>query len=324
MNKIKSIAEIDKTDLKTIFEVDASVIEITMQCNPELKRPTKFTIKLEESGELISACTWDYGLQPILALAVNDMNVYSFKAKANVYNNELNLTVMSGFKTDKVSAKKVGKISVDQEEIKNQVFEIVDRCIENATLKEIVTRILNMPDMFVKPAAKRCHHGFPGGLGLHILGGLRICYSLYKIYKDYVSLEMLIAGYAIHDCGKVIEYTNDGEISDEGDFTGHIPYGIAILTSVITDMGLSVTDPIAVQLISYISSHHKTLEHGSPSTPATLEAVLIAYADEIDAGMQGAIESLANIPVGGRTAMPVKSLDTYLVKVKNDDMLKEH
>jgi len=49
---IGSLAEIDKSDNKKINEIEASIVEILNEGSPESKRPIKFVIKLEGSGEI--------------------------------------------------------------------------------------------------------------------------------------------------------------------------------------------------------------------------------------------------------------------------------
>ena len=105
-----------------------------------------------------------------------------------------------------------------------------------------------------------------------------------------------------------IEYTDDNKFSFEGGFNTHITYGISIITSIAQTLNLNVTDPIFIQLIGIVASHHNQLEYGSPSRPATPEAMLVAFADNIDAGMKGALESISNLPEGSRTE-PIKSLN---------------
>ena len=132
------------------------------------------------------------------------------------------------------------------------------------------------------PAAKGVHHAFVGGLLEHTLGVVKICLSLADLYPE-LDRQTLLAGALCHDLGKIWELsgglTND--YTDAGRLVGHINLCLLRLEQPLRKSGL---DPaLALHLQHLILSHHGLLEYGSPKLPQTVEAMVLHYADNIDA-----------------------------------------
>lgn len=324
MNNIqyKSLAEINRDDTKTVFSINATVTEVLFDGNPESRQPIKFMLCLEDSGESVTAATWDFGLSAIIKMAENELNVYTFNCVPSVFNNELQLKVQSCFKTEMISNVKSKRDEVNTNVVKAELEGIVTKYITSKKLKDILNIVLNIPEFYTRPAASKVHHNYIGGLAKHTLGVTKIAMSLYRQYYQYTSIEMVIAGSILHDIGKIYEYTNEGGTTYEGCFMGHIPMGISLLTSIANSLGYDMTDPIILQLISFISSHHGSADKGSPSNPATLEAIIIHYADEIDACMENSLDALSKISVNQRTnGRVIAANNSYLMKVNNNQLL---
>lgn len=320
--EIKKISEINLNDSKAVLQLKATVIELQNNGDPATKRPIRFIIKLENSGELITCITWEFNLLPVIEAAVNEQNIYDIEASASVYRDILNLKVSTIVKTSALSDKKIVVSDIDTNVIKVQFDEIIKKYIKNIKLQSILNEVLSIPEFYTKPAAKHIHHAYQGGLAEHTLGVTKTVISLYGQYKDYVSLELVIAGAIVHDIGKIYEYTNDSQISFEGSFVGHIVMGVSILTSIVEKLGLEITDPLIIQLLGIVASHHGKLEFGSPNVPTTLEALLVSLADNLDASMETAIEALLNIPEGTRTSSIWSLENAQFIKIDNKELVK--
>jgi 3'-5' exoribonuclease len=189
--------------------------------------------------------------------------------------------------------------------------------MEDEALRSLVERTLKEPGtrerLLRAPAGKLWHHTYIGGLLEHTLSVLRITEFLASHYPG-VDRELLRAGALLHDVGKAFELDTGGfiEYSDAGRLLGHITIGVRLVHDAAQHVqGLS--ENRLNQLLHLILSHHGDDEKGSPVKPATVEAILLHYADEIDskiAGVQRIIDREEE--PGRRWSSYVKLLDRYI------------
>lgn len=135
------------------------------------------------------------------------------------------------------------------------------------------------------PAAKSIHHDCLGGLIEHTLSVTRIADMLAGHY-ECVNRDLLITGAMLHDIGKIYElsFERGFDYTDQGRLIGHIVLGMELIAEKIA---LIADFPAqkAMLLKHMILSHHGQLEFGSPKRPKIPEALLLSYADDIDAKM---------------------------------------
>lgn len=169
----------------------------------------------------------------------------------------------------------------------------------NPHLSQLAASYLN-DDLFIArfrraPAGIKTHHAYEGGLLRHVLQVLRIAQSIVPLYPQ-VDRELLLMGVFLHDLGKLDELQFDGEMtySDPGQLLGHIVQGVVELDhrieNISKETGLSFPNELKWRLQHMIVSHHGQLEHGSPKVPMTLEAIMLAYLDDLDAKINQATE----------------------------------
>lgn len=132
------------------------------------------------------------------------------------------------------------------------------------------------------PAAQRIHHPYLGGLLEHTLSVTKTC--LYLAEKYDISRDLLLAGAILHDIGKLYELSTSGGISytDEGRLIGHVVLG----RDIVRDHAKNFPDlpkDFLLHLEHLILAHQGQLEWGTVKVPMTLEALLLHYADDIDA-----------------------------------------
>ncbi|WZL80646.1 HD domain-containing protein [Vallitaleaceae bacterium 9-2] len=132
-------------------------------------------------------------------------------------------------------------------------------------------------------AAKSVHHNYYGGLLEHTLGILRTCDFLAKSYKE-VDRDILIAGALLHDIAKTEEMTELPmvEYTDSGQLLGHIIIAVEWINEKVAEIP-GFPKSLASIIKHVVLAHHGELEYGSPKKPAILEAILLHYADNIDA-----------------------------------------
>jgi 3'-5' exoribonuclease len=156
------------------------------------------------------------------------------------------------------------------------------------------------------PAAKGMHHAFVSGLLKHTVDVATKAKAIAEL-TPMVNVDLVVAGALLHDMGKLWTYELHGaliEMSDEGQMLEHIMVGAMRLDKYRTPENSDVLDLI----LHIISSHHGELEYGSPTTPRFLEAVIVNYADGVDAKSQMIIEQNLKTPVDAKMTDKVWAL----------------
>ncbi len=132
------------------------------------------------------------------------------------------------------------------------------------------------------PAAQRIHHPYLGGLIEHTLSVTKTC--VYLADKYGVSRDLLLAGALLHDIGKLEELSVEGgsRYTPEGRLIGHIVLGWGIVRDHARRLG-KLPEGFLLQLEHLILSHQGQPEWGAVKSPMTPEALLLHYADDMDA-----------------------------------------
>ena len=144
------------------------------------------------------------------------------------------------------------------------------------------------------PAAARNHHAYRGGLLEHLVSVARTGVWLAEKYVDYypdlrppVSRDLVVAGCLLHDLGKLDELEQRPEqivYTPRGQLVGHVLVGRDMVRDFARE--LPGFDPVTLLVLEHIVlSHQGTKEWDSPKEPACPEALLVHYADDIDAKM---------------------------------------
>jgi 3'-5' exoribonuclease len=103
-------------------------------------------------------------------------------------------------------------------------------------------------------------------------------------HYEGLNRDLLMTGGILHDIGKIYEYSYDGivDYTDEGRLVGHIVMGVEMLDRRISALP-DFPPQLAMKLRHILLSHHGTLEFGSPKRPKTTEALVVHFADDLDA-----------------------------------------
>ncbi|WP_354699430.1 HD domain-containing protein [Paraconexibacter sp. AEG42_29] len=149
------------------------------------------------------------------------------------------------------------------------------------------------------PAAKHYHHAYRHGLLEHSLavaqGVSAICGTFPGVDRD-----LAVTGGLLHDIGKLEAYTADPfaiAMTDAGRLIGEIPLGYYRVRREIEAVA-DFPPALAQALLHIVLSHHGKLEHGSPVIPATREATLVHFLDNLG-GRFGAYDRLEKaLPAG--------------------------
>jgi 3'-5' exoribonuclease len=150
---------------------------------------------------------------------------------------------------------------------------LLDRLFDDDGLREAYLRA---------PAAKLRHQAYVGGLAEHSLNmaeHARYCAGFYPELDG----DLLVTAALLHDIGKIYEYRMDVVIdySDEGRLVGHIVIGERMVRQAAGQVP-DFPESVLMHLSHLILSHQGRLEHASPVTPMTLEALVLFALDSLD------------------------------------------
>ncbi len=182
----------------------------------------------------------------------------------------------------------------DVDEMWNRALEIL-RDVKEPHLLALLAKFINSEqfvDAFKRaPAARSNHHAHLGGLLEHTLNLLELAVLVLPRYPR-ISGDLVLTGIFLHDSGKTAELASETNFSytTEGQLIGHI-----VLTAtwihekfheIEQETGQPVPPDLAASLQHIIVAHHGRYEYGSPKLPATAEAMMVHYLDNLDAKLQ--------------------------------------
>jgi 3'-5' exoribonuclease len=228
------------------------------------------------------------------------------QGRSELYQNNMQIIV------NNISVVDAGSVCVDDflartEKDTDKMFEEVKKIvarIKNPQLKALVDRFLTdteLMDKFCKaPGGTALHHNYLGGLLEHTNNMLRVAVAILPLYPELQS-DLVLAGIFLHDMGKTEELSYDMAFSytDSGQLIGHIVKTVLMVNKMAEDLGAKGTqiDQIILDTLCHIIlSHHGAFEFGSPKLPATPEAFMVYYIDDLDAKMNQTTMAIDNEP----------------------------
>jgi len=183
----------------------------------------------------------------------------------------------------------------DPQEMFDALVALAQQHIADPALKQLVGSMLheNHSALLTHPAARRNHHAYVGGLLEHTLSVARSCVYLAKHYDDYypemkprLNRDLVIAGGILHDIGKLqeLEQRPEGTAhTAEGSLIGHILIGRDMVRQAAAGLSPALEADVLLRLEHLILAHQGKPDWGSPKPPMTPEALLVHYADDLDA-----------------------------------------
>jgi 3'-5' exoribonuclease len=174
-----------------------------------------------------------------------------------------------------------------------ELLQVAEQEIKHAGLKSLVLDLLtgHKATLLTLPAATRNHHAYVGGFLEHVLSVTRTAMyfadkyaAYYTELKPRLNRDLVVAGAILHDIGKLQEIellTSGAAYTASGALIGHIVQGRDIVRAAA--VGREIERDILLRLEHVILSHQRLPEWGSPKPPMTPEAMLVHYADDLDA-----------------------------------------
>lgn len=166
-------------------------------------------------------------------------------------------------------------------------FAQIMQTVEQPHLKALVEACQSdetfMADFNSCAAGKKWHHAFRGGLVLHCYEMARVAETMCELFPR-LDRDLLMVGIFLHDIGKVQELSQGMYIdyTTAGKLLGHLEMGCTIANKKM-DAIEGFPDDLRMQINHMILSHHGEMEMGSPVVPKTLEAIVLAHIDNLDA-----------------------------------------
>jgi 3'-5' exoribonuclease len=213
------------------------------------------------------------------------------RARANLYNERLQLIVenirrvhreqdaAAGFREEDCLPTAPQPADEMWAELEALVEQVRDPFI-GKLLRRVTARFER--ELKIWPAAQTIHHAYRGGFLEHVLAIADVVVPVARAYG--AREDLVIAGAILHDIGKLeeLDYELTASYSDEGYLVGHITLGVIIVRD---EAGAIEGFPptLLTEIEHLIVSHHGSREFGSPIEPMTVEAFVVAAADDLDA-----------------------------------------
>jgi 3'-5' exoribonuclease len=228
------------------------------------------------------------------------------QGRSELYQNNLQIIINN---ISIIDAKKVclddflARTDKDTKQMFKEVKEIVGR-IKNPQIKALVDAFLADTKLMEKfcnvPGGVKLHHDYLGGLLEHTHNMLRVAVAILPLYPE-VQPDLVLAGVFLHDIGKTEELSYDMAFSytDSGQLIGHIVKSIVMVSQKADELrskGTQVEQTVLDALGHIILSHHGAYEFGSPKLPATPEAFMVYYIDDLDAKVSQVTSAIEKEP----------------------------
>lgn len=277
------IAELEPgTTLKSVYLIQS--LEKRQKRSGEMY----VALVLQDKTGTIQAVMWE-NAGKLLRGEINAEDFVKVSGDVGIYNNQLQLTVRSLEKVadDKVDLEQFlphSKRSL--EEMHAELREAIES-VKTPPLKALLKSFFDdaeFLDAFSRaPSAMSMHQAYIGGLLEHTLAVLRVAHAIGALYPPY-DYDLLTTGVLLHDMGKIHEfgYRRAIRYTSVGRLLGHIPIGFCLVDRKIEAIP-HFPQETRILLLHLLLSHHGQKEWGSPRRPKTIEALLLHYADYIDA-----------------------------------------
>jgi 3'-5' exoribonuclease len=275
-------------------------------------------LKLRDASGEVKAIHFDAGEGVVENLANGDVvevrGTYSVHEKYGQQFQVRTLRVMAPGEYDIGTLVPVSPVPLD--ELVGRLRELV-ASVHSPALHALLARALDPArepgaTYAIVPAAVRNHHAYRHGLLEHSLIVAEVAGAVAANFAT-VNRDLTVAGALLHDIGKVRSYSADPMapgFTDAGRLHGEIVIGHDIVRSLIDEIP-DFPDETAAQLRHIVVSHHGEREKGSPVSPATREAVIVHYCDDMTARLAAVDEIAGRTAEGARWSAWCNMIDGY-------------
>jgi len=290
--------------MKEIFVQDLSSLEgseITdffaiSEKSVRKSRNGKFFIRLlcvDKTGH-VTGFIWDNVPKLQDSFSVGD--IVKLKALVTTFENNMQLSISNIRKAEENEyqiSDFAPTTTKDRDKLIEKLFNFIDS-IKNEYLSQLLHLVFDDKELLEKfsksPAAKNWHHNVVGGLLHHSVTVASICDAVSTLY-DNIDRDLLLTCAILHDIGKIKEYTLAPfiEFTDEGRLIGHVVIGNKMVVDKCEEIN-NFPKILLLKIEHLLLSHHGEREHGAAVPPKTKEALILHYADNLDAQVTGAAD----------------------------------
>ena len=268
----------------------ASIYIISLASLQQSRNGPYWRLELKDAAGTMEAKVWSPLSLSFPSLAAGQM-VY-VEGRVSLYREQLQLTVES---LRVLSDEEVAELSMEDflvssprpaAEMLEDIEALCEKELTHKPWKKFMRSVLSdkriRAQLLKAPAAKSVHHAYAGGLLEHMLSVAELCMLMAGHYPE-LDRQVLLAAALLHDIGKIDEMGGMlvTEYTDEGRLLGHIVQGLVMLEPYLRKAGLE--PELVMHFKHLIASHHGEPEFGAAREPATPEAFVLHYADNIDA-----------------------------------------
>ncbi|HSJ14370.1 MAG TPA: HD domain-containing protein [Longimicrobiales bacterium] len=261
-------------------------------------------LSLTDRHGVVPARAWDNALD--IADTARAGSYIGIEAVSEIYNGELQLCVETAvpLQVELEDLPLFLPSSPRGAELMGAELDALIASIGDSGLRSLAQALLGAesrtgPGFRLAPAAKQNHHAYLGGLLEHTLSVARACDLLAGHYGAALDRDLLVTAALLHDVGKVREIGARAGFpyTDEGKLLGHILLGLQMVDQAAATLeGLA---PSRLLLLRHlIAAHQGRYEWQSPREPATLEALVLHYVDDLDAKYTQAALLVGRAPLG--------------------------
>jgi len=273
-------------ELDQVLQVREANVAMTKRGSPYIRA------ELADRTGSITAIQWDAGEQQ---LADYPQGGYvRVRGAAESYKSKVNLKVQSARAADPAEVDRADFLVTterDVKELRKELGKLV-RSVKDADLSKVLRSFFDDKEFLERfaaaPGATSYHHACAGGLMEHTVAVAGAAAAVGG-RAARLDRDRLVTGALLHDIGKTMELSPEAgfERTDAGNLVGHVVLGALMLEGRIAKLD-GFPEPVRLELLHLLLSHHGQREWGSPVLPATREALALHHIDNLDAKVQAA------------------------------------
>ena len=189
---------------------------------------------------------------------------------------------------------------IDSAALFSELRGLTESSIEDEPLRKLVLLLLDRhTDAFrLLPASQRHHFPYPGGWLEHSLNVVKNCIALANRYqlqypdlKPPLNRDLIVAGAALHELGRVLEFTSPTELLPQvvptipGRLIGHLILGRDMVRDAARE--IPELNPLLLQLLEHLLLSYLEIPNwGTTQSPMIPEVLILHHADDLDAKME--------------------------------------
>lgn len=260
------------------------------KCQFRARHDTRSAMIWSDHALFIEAADWKLGVAYRLIQAVGEQSNFGPQLKLQAIRHAGPEDEVDGYCYNEL----VDSSDFSPMQLWDEVRACVHEHFSDDCLKTLIKKILvENRDLFIKiPAAQSFHHAYASGLLEHVWSLTRICVFLADHYASYyraldppLNKDLLLTAAIVHDIGKLRELCydmNEATYTVPGRLIGHVVMGRDMIRDAARQIE-GFPDETLMLLEHAILAHHGKREFGAPVLPQTLEALIVSFADDLDA-----------------------------------------